>query len=581
MKGFFRWFRSSTKMKRWMLLILIGIVLACYGMAEILTGQRLDFWPLVKIIACFVVGFVFVVSGMIHMQKRTLELLVQETDDRIDDKKAKVNSLIYNKKIYDQGPKIVAIGGGTGLNAVLRGLKNYTDNLTAIVTVSDYGEIVPESRKMLQTMPLDDIKESIVALSKDETKMSKLMNAQFKQGRLKDLCFGDIYFLGMKEVCGEFTQSIEQTKDVLNITGRVLPVTLEPIQICAELEDGTVIESRDKIPAIVNSKTSKISRIFINPTNCKVAPGVLEAIQEADAIVIGPGSLYTNVIPNLLVKGVAKAIRESKAFKIYVSNIMTEPGQTDNYTLSDHIKAIHEHAGKGVIEYCIYDTGELIPEYIRKYNMQGQDLVEIDSSKAKAEGIYLMQRDISYVTGEYIRHNPDAIAASIIQLICDDLKFKDMQNDTKYVLLNDRLKQAKKSLKQSRRNDNMRKTKKQKPKGESKFAKKYKERIESIQESEIKMKVKAGIPIEEEKDLEEEAKEKQKLEKLHKKEEKSKAQKARQNQAQKNKEKEQEKQKLKLEKQQLEKEKQRRKMEEKKQLEKAKKKRTEKGKHQK
>lgn len=581
MKGFFRWFRSSTKMKRWMLLILIGIVLACYGMAEILTGQRLDFWPLVKIIACFVVGFVFVVSGMIHMQKRTLELLVQETDDRIDDKKAKVNSLIYNKKIYDQGPKIVAIGGGTGLNAVLRGLKNYTDNLTAIVTVSDYGEIVPESRKMLQTMPLDDIKESIVALSKDETKMSKLMNAQFKQGRLKDLCFGDIYFLGMKEVCGEFTQSIEQTKDVLNITGRVLPVTLEPIQICAELEDGTVIESRDKIPAIVNSKTSKISRIFINPTNCKVAPGVLEAIQEADAIVIGPGSLYTNVIPNLLVKGVAKAIRESKAFKIYVSNIMTEPGQTDNYTLSDHIKAIHEHAGKGVIEYCIYDTGELIPEYIRKYNMQGQDLVEIDSSKAKAEGIYLMQRDISYVTEEYIRHNPDAIAASIIQLICDDLKFKDMQNDTKYVLLNDRLKQAKKSLKQSRRNDNMRKTKKQKPKGESKFAKKYKERIESIQESEIKMKVKAGIPIEEEKDLEEEAKEKQKLEKLHKKEEKSKAQKARQNQAQKNKEKEQEKQKLKLEKQQLEKEKQRRKMEEKKQLEKAKKKRTEKGKHQK
>ena len=591
MKGFFRWFRSSTKMKRWMLLVLIGIVLACYGMAEILTGQRLDFWPLVKIIACFVVGFVFVVSGMIHMQKRTLELLVQETDDRIEDKKAKVNSLIYNKKIYDQGPKIVAIGGGTGLNAVLRGLKNYTDNLTAIVTVSDYGEIIPESRRMLQTMPLDDIKESIVALSKDEEKMSQLLNVQFRQGRLKDLCFGDIYFLGMKEVCGEFTQSIEQTKDVLNITGRVLPVTLEPIQICAELEDGTVIESRDKIPAMVNSKTSKISRIFINPTNCKVAPGVLEAIQEADAIVIGPGSLYTNVIPNLLVKGVAKAIRESKAFKIYVSNIMTEPGQTDNYTLSDHIKAIHEHAGKGVIEYCIYDTGELIPEYIRKYNMQGQDLVEIDSSKAKAEGIYLMQRDISYITGEYIRHNPDAIAASIIQLICDDLKFKDMQNDTKYVLLNDRLKQAKKSLKQSKRNDNMRKTKKQKPKGESKFAKKYKERIESIQESEIKMKVKAGIPIEEEKDVEkdveEERKEKKKVEKFDKKEEKSKEPKAKQNQEQKskkNKEKEREAQRIKQEKLQLEKEKQKKKKEEQKQLEKAKKKnkkRPEKGKHQK
>ena len=550
MKGFFRWFRSSTKMKRWMLLILIGIVLACYGMPEILTGQRLDFWPLMKIIVCFVVGFVFVVSGLIHMQKRTLELLVQETDDRIEDNKVKVNSLIYNKKIYDQGPKIVAIGGGTGLNAVLRGLKNYTDNLTAIVTVSDYGEIIPESRRMLQTMPLDDIKESIVALSKDEEKMSQLMNTQFKQGRLKDLCFGDIYFLGMKEICGEFTQSIEQTKNILNITGRVLPVTLEPIQICAELEDGTVIESRDKIPTMVNTKTSKISRIFINPTNCKVAPGVIEAIQEADAIVIGPGSLYTNVIPNLLVKGVAKAIRESKAFKVYVSNIMTEPGQTDNYTLSDHIKAIHEHAGKGVIEYCIYDTGELIPEYIRKYNMQGQDLVEIDSSKAKAEGIYLMQREISYVTGQYIRHNPDAIAASIIQLICDDLKFKDMQNDTKYVLLNDRLKQAKKSLKQNKKNDNFRKTKKQKPKGESKFARKYKERIESIQESEIKMKVKAGIPIEE-KNVENEVEVKQNKEK--------------------------EKQKLKSEKKQLEKESQKKKKE--KQGQEEKKKKTDRGKH--
>ena len=550
MKGFFRWFRSSTKMKRWMLLILIGIVLACYGMAEILTGQRLDFWPLMKIIVCFVVGFVFVVSGLIHMQKRTLELLVQETDDRIEDNKVKVNSLIYNKKIYDQGPKIVAIGGGTGLNAVLRGLKNYTDNLTAIVTVSDYGEIIPESRRMLQTMPLDDIKESIVALSKDEEKMSQLMNTQFKQGRLKDLCFGDIYFLGMKEICGEFTQSIEQTKNILNITGRVLPVTLEPIQICAELEDGTVIESRDKIPTMVNTKTSKISRIFINPTNCKVAPGVIEAIQEADAIVICPCSLYTNVIPNLLVKGVAKAIRESKAFKVYVSNIMTEPGQTDNYTLSDHIKAIHEHAGKGVIEYCIYDTGELIPEYIRKYNMQGQDLVEIDSSKAKAEGIYLMQREISYVTGQYIRHNPDAIAASIIQLICDDLKFKDMQNDTKYVLLNDRLKQAKKSLKQNKKNDNFRKTKKQKPKGESKFARKYKERIESIQESEIKMKVKAGIPIEE-KNVENEVEVKQNKEK--------------------------EKQKLKSEKKQLEKESQKKKKE--KQGQEEKKKKTDRGKH--
>ena len=492
MKGFFGWFRNGAKMKRWIALILIGIILACYGMASILTAERLDFWPLAKIVACFVVGFVAVILGMIHMQKRTLELLVQETDNRIEDENTKVNSLIYNKKIYDQGPKIVAIGGGTGLNSVLKGLKNYTDNLTAI-------EIVPESRKTLETMPLDDIKESLVALSKDEETMEKVMNIQFSKGRLKNLSFGDIYLLGMKEIYGDFAKSIEQTKNVLNITGRVLPVTLEPIQICAELEDGTVIESRDKIPEVVNSKTSKISRIFINPTNCKVAPGVLEAIEEADAIVIGPGSLYTNVIPNLLVNGVAKAIKESKAFKIYVSNIMTTAGQTDNYTLSDHIKAINEHAGKGVIKYCIYDTGELIPEYIRKYNMQGQELVQIDTAKAKEQDVYLMQRDLSYVIGDRIRHNPDAIAASIIQLICDDLKFKDMQNDTKYVLLNDRLKEAKKSLKQKKKNDNMRKTKKKKERGKSKFFEKYQERIDSIQESDEKLKARQKLEQEEKK----------------------------------------------------------------------------------
>ena len=154
MKGFFKWFHSSAKMKRWMLIIIIGIILACYGMAKILTGERLDFLPLLQIIAYFVVGFSLVILGMIQMQKRTLELLVRQTDNRISDEKAKVNSLIFNKKVYDQGPKIVAIGGGTGLNSVLKGLKNYTDNLTAIVTVSDYGEIIPESRRMLEAMPL-------------------------------------------------------------------------------------------------------------------------------------------------------------------------------------------------------------------------------------------------------------------------------------------------------------------------------------------------------------------------------------------------------------------------------------------
>ena len=277
------------------------------------------------------------------------------------------------------------------------------------------------------------------------------------------------------------------------MTGKVLPVTMEEINICAELEEGTVIESKDKIPEVINNKTCKISRIFISPSNCKPAPGVIEAITEADAIVIGPGSLYTNVIPNLLVKGVAKAIKESKAFKIYVSNLMTEPGQTDNYTLSEHIKAINEHAGKGIIEYCMYDTGEIIPEYIRKYNMEGSELVEQDTSKVKVEGVYLIQRKLSHIENGYIRHNPDAIAASIIQLICDDMKFNNMENNTQYMMLDKKLKTSKKTLKQQAKEFENKKKKKKDNKSKqrkSKFFEKYSKRIESIQESNLKQKEK-------------------------------------------------------------------------------------------
>ncbi len=493
MKGFFRWFKSNTKIKRWLLLIIVGILLCCFGIVKILISNQMEFIDVAKIIGVFVLGFVFIVYSIVAIQKRTLEILVEDTDSRQLDEKSKVKSLIFNKRVYNQGPKVVVIGGGTGLNSVLKGLKNYTDNITAIVTVSDYGEQKTESRKMLETLPLDDIKESIVALSSKEGAMEQLMNFKFKYGRLKDLSFSDIYFLAMQDLYKDFTESVKQSQNIFNITGKVLPVTMEEIKICAELEDGTVIESKDKIPEVINDKTCKINRIYITPSNCKPAPGVLEAIQEADAIIIGPGSLYTNVIPNLLVKGVTKAIKESKGFKVYVSNLMTEPGQTDNYTLSEHIKAINEHVGKGIIEYCIYDTGEIVPEYIRKYNMEGADLVEQDTSRVKVEGVYLLQRKISHVENGYIRHNPDAIAASIIQLICDDLKFNNMENNTQYMMLNKKLKDNKKSLKKQQKENkkNIKKTKTKKTKkGKSKFFTKYQERIQSIQESDLKQKEK-------------------------------------------------------------------------------------------
>lgn len=484
MKGFFEWFKSSSKMKRWMLLILVGTVAVCYAIAKIIVTNKLDSVQDVAIIvACFVFGFLAMIIGMVYMQKRTLELLVKKTDTREDEN---LSSLIFDKKVYSQGPKIVVIGGGAGLNYVLKGLKQYTDNLTAIVTVSDYGEQSTDSRKMLETLPIEDIKDSIVALSSNEEEMSQLLNYKFQEGKLKNLSYGDIYMVAMQNIYKDFSRSVKKSSDVLNIIGKVLPVTMEEMSICAELEDGTIVEDRSQIPEMVNRKSSKINRIFINPSNCRVAPGVEETIQEADAIIIGPGNLYTNVIPNLLVKGVARAIKNCKGIKIYISNIMTDPGQTYEYSLSDHIKAIIDHVGEGIVDYCIYDTGEVVPEFIRKYNEEGAELVEQDTAKAKALGVHLLKRDLATVDGDKIRHNPDAIAASIVELICEDLKFKDMQNNPEYMILNEELKTKKKGIRiwrKSRVNNNI-----SSDTEESKFANKYKDRIQSIKDSDKEKK---------------------------------------------------------------------------------------------
>ena len=489
MKDFFKWFKSGAKIKRWILLIILGIVLVCYGINKVLIiPEVIGFKELAKDIVIFVLGFTFTILGIVCIQRRTLEMMVEATDTRKDESANKVNSLIFNRKVYNQGPKVVVIGGGTGLNTVLKGLKNYTDNITAIVTISDYGETGNRSRKDLGTLPLDDIKESLIALATNEQEMSYLLNLDMNNKKLEGLKFADIYLTAMKEAVGDFAMSIEESSKILNITGRVLPVTLDQIKICAELEDGTVVESKDKIPEMVSKKVSKISRIYISPTNIRVAPGVIEAIKEADAIVLGPGSLYTNVIPNLLVPGVAKAIREAKGFKIYVSNIMTEYGQTDDYSLNDHIKAIFDHAGKGVIDYCIYDTGEIIPEYIRQYNKEGSELVDQDVSKVKDQGIKLIQRNLSTIENGRIRHDSDTIATSIMQLICDDLKFRDMQNDAQYILLDSKIKDANKKIKTKKKTS--KKESKRRHSG-SKFFEKYNDRVISIRESETKRQEKA------------------------------------------------------------------------------------------
>ncbi len=489
MRGFFKWFKSGTRMKRWMFVTIVGVILLCYGIATIIDMKEISVLNLILTIMVSVAGFMMVVVGIIYSQKRVLELLIENTDDRLSEEKkdVNVNSLIFNKTVYNEGPKIVVIGGGSGLNTVLKGMKGYTNNLTAIVEMCEYGG----SKKSSGLLPIEYVKQSIIALSDNEEEMKKLLNLKIQTG----MDFTDLFVSAMQEINGEGSKFIENISKVLNITGRILPVTLDKMNVCAELEDGTVIEEKSKIANTSSEKVSKINRIFVTPTNAKPAPGVLEAIEEADAIIIGPGNLFTEVIPNLLIKNISKTIKESKAIKIYIGNIMTKPGETDDFALSDHIKAIFEHANNKIIDYCIYDTGEVVPEFVRRYNKDGADLVEQDIQKCRELGIKLIPKDFACIENDAIRHDPVSVADSIIELICEDLKFKDMQNNPKYVKMNTRLKannekrredtKIKKKIKKKENKIN-KKARRMDDRKKSKFSTKYNERIKSIRTSEDK-----------------------------------------------------------------------------------------------
>ena len=491
MKGIFYWFKDSSKMKRWIMLILVGIVFSSFGMANmIVSDEAITFGQAAKIIAYFVIGFTCVVLGLVFINKRNMELFIEATDDRLDnDEKVNVNSLNFNKTVYNQGPKIVVIGGGSGLNNTLEGLKKHTSNITAVVTVSDYGENFGQNNEKMLYRQLEDIKNGIGSLAVDDTsKMSDLLNYRFKSGALKNVAFSDLYFAAMDDISKSSAQAVKDSNAIFKICGKVLPVTKDKMKICAELENGYLIEEKSKIAETVYDKLTKINRVYLNPTNCKALPEVIEAIREADGIIIGPGSLYTNVIPNLLVNGVSRAIRESKAVKLYVCNIMTEPGLTDNYSVADHINAIVEHCGEGLIDYCLYDTGEVIPEYIKKYNLDGAELVEQDLSDIKDKRIKFIKEDMSVIKDDFVRHNSMLIADTLIKIICDDLKFKDRQNEPEYLMMNSKLQMDKEIKKEMIRQNKNKKndSKKPKSKSKSKFASKYSDRIESIKHADEK-----------------------------------------------------------------------------------------------
>ena len=491
MKGIFSWLKNSSKMKRWILVIIIGVVLVSYGMSKIITSKEsITFMYAAKIIVSFVAGFTLVILGIIFINKRTMELFIESTDDRLQsNRKVNVKSLIFNKRIYDSGPNIVVIGGGSGLNTLVDGLKRYTSNITAIVTVSNYGETLAKDNERMKYLQLEDIKNGMASLAlHDGSKMAELLNYRFKTGDLRGMAFSDIYFEAISDISNGLAEAVKNSNEIFKIYGEVLPITEDKMKICAELGNGYVVEEKSQIASMVYDKITKVNRVYLSPSNCKPTPGVIDAIKNADSIIIGPGSLYANIIPNLLVNGVARAIKEAKAQKVYVCNIMTEPGLTDNYSVADHINAIVEHCGTGLIDYCLYDTGEIIPEIIKRYNRDGSDLVEQNLDNLQDKKIKFIKENLSMISDNCIRHNATLIADIVIQMICDDMKFMDKQNEPEYLMMNTKLKADKQINKEKKRalKRNKKNAKTSKERGrKSKFADKYSSRIESIKNADL------------------------------------------------------------------------------------------------
>lgn len=317
-------------------------------------------------------------------------------------------------------PKIVALGGGTGLSTMLRGLKMYTENITAIVTMADDGGGSGRLREDLGILPPGDIRNCLLALADVEPIMEQLFKYRFQEGILKGQSVGNLLIAALDGIYGNFEEAIRRMSDVLAITGRVLPVTNQDIRMFARLEDGTQILGESRIGKEKLKHRCRIESVCLVPEKVMPAEDVLQSIEEADLIILGPGSLYTSIIPNLLVSGVADAIKKSKAPKIYVCNVMTQPGETDEYTAYEHVQAILKHGG--VMDYCIVNTEQADEEILKRYYEDGAAPVFVDEEKFKNTGIRLIRASLLNSSGNLARHDHESLAACIMDFLNNNRK---------------------------------------------------------------------------------------------------------------------------------------------------------------
>ncbi|MCI9120947.1 MAG: YvcK family protein [Oscillibacter sp.] len=314
------------------------------------------------------------------------------------------------------GPRIAVIGGGHGLSNMLRGLKEYTENLSAIVTVADDGGGSGMLRQDLGMPPPGDIRNCLAALANTEPLMNQLMDYRFQEGSLAGQSFGNLFLAALNGISPSFDSAVRRMSEVLAITGRVLPVTTADVQLEAEFENGASVVGESKIFYCKKKEDCRITKVRLLPERPKALPEALAALEEADMIVLGPGSLYTSIIPNLLVEGIVEAIQRSPALKIYVCNVMTQEGETEGYTASDHISAIFQHSAGHLFRLCLVNSSPIPKSVAARYAQEGAEMLKYDTDRCAALGVELVSRPIAMVQEGFVRHQPDHLAQELILL---------------------------------------------------------------------------------------------------------------------------------------------------------------------
>lgn len=434
--------KPGIKIKRWIFLGFTGMVLSVVGFIEIFSqvGESIAF----KVLYLFLslIGLLIMYIALSEFIKSFIALINNEkikitiTDKNIED-------LVDEKRVHVGGPKIVVIGGGTGLSTMLRGLKLYTNNITAIVTVGDDGGGSGKLRADLGMLPPGDIRNCILALADTEPIMEDLLQYRFTEGTLKGQSFGNLFLAAMDGISDNFEAAVQKMSSVLAVTGKVLPVTLDDMKLIAELENGNIVEGESIIPDEVIKQKSKIKNLKIEPEKAKPLLDALMAISEADAIVMGPGSLYTSIIPNLLVEDIAECINKSDAIKIYISNVMTQPGETDDFTVSDHIKTLMKYSGKNSVEYVIANNGTIPKDIEERYLSEGSKLVELDYDNIKDLGVKVVETDLVKITKGYVKHDSEYLAQVLMTTVLDKKLLYDKKKIMEYMYVSKKIKNNK------------------------------------------------------------------------------------------------------------------------------------------